>query len=317
MIIFVAGAPFSFTGNAARPFPIRYLEINGLNRLVMEDIAAFYGMRQRIDNKKIKWYGNNMTAKFTVDRRKAEINGTTVHLSYAIADSRDTALLGKVDFYLLVDPLLRNRALPRQKVRTVVIDPGHGGKDPGAEGKSIQEKKIVLQISLRLAQMLHQKGLNVLLTRSDDTFVRIPRRAEIAEENNADIFISIHVNSTSNPSVHGVETFFLPPPNTPGTYSTHPDHRRHDGHAFVKSNTRLAFETQRNILEQTDANDRGIKHSGLSVLSDLSCPGILVEAGFISNRKEERKLATPIYQHRIAAGIARGILAYHRSVTSE
>lgn len=301
---------------ASSPFPVRSLVGDGLRRLAMQDVAAYYGLQQAVRASNIHWRGGHgQEAAFEVDRRQAEINGTTVHLSHAIGEHQGQPTLGEPDFRLLIDPLLRNAALPRQSIRTIVIDPGHGGKDPGTQGARYQEKEIVLQISQRLARILRDQGYRVKMTRDTDEFLALSRRSEIARETGADLFVSIHANSAADSSVQGVETFLLPPFGTPGTYTTRAVNVERPGNAFDKQNIRLAYEIQRRTVQRTRTRDRGTKHALLEVLRNLSCPGVLLEVGFLSNSEEERRLANPNYQNRVATGIAEGINAYRQAVS--
>ncbi len=311
-ILILTAAPGRGERNA--PFPIRHANVNGVSRLLMRDLAAFFGMRQSVRDQTVHWRGRQASAAFTIDRRQAEINGTRVNLSHAVAHYRKMPMLSETDFRLLLDPILRDRALPRQAVRTIVIDPGHGGHDPGAPGSLHQEKEIVLQISQRLAAILRARGFRVHLTRNDDRFLTLPQRTEIARRVNADLMISVHANAAANRSVRGVETFLLNPANTAGTHSNRPDPRTRPGNAFDKQSMRLAYEVQRHILQKVQTNDRGTKHAGFGLLHDLPCPGVLVEVGFLSHAEEERQLGTPAWQARIALGIAEGVLAYRQAV---
>ncbi len=301
---------------APSPFPLRSVQTGSGVRIAMRDAAAFYGLRQTVRDKTVLWSGSGASAEFTVDRRNAKINGIQVNLSHAVAMHEKQPVISEVDFRLLIDPILRARALPRQRVMTVVIDPGHGGRDPGAAGRQHEEKAVVLQISLRLGQILRQQGFRVHMTRVTDQYLTLEQRIEVARRHRADLFVSIHANAAANQSVHGVETFLLPPRGTAGTYTNRVLDTHRAGNAFDKQNLRLAYEIQRHSLARTRANDRGVKHATFQVLRDLPCPGVLIETGFISNPREEQLLANPAYQTRMAAGIAAGIIAYRELVAS-
>ncbi len=299
---------------ANRPFPVRSIKVNQISRVAMHDIAAFYGLSQTVRDKNVYWQGPRNRAEFRIDRRQATINGIKVHLSHAIALYQEQPVLGEIDFRLLIDPILRNAALPRRPVQTVFIDPGHGGKDPGAIGRNHQEKTLALQISRHLARILQQQGFNVRMTRNSDTFISLSQRVEIANAGNADLFVSIHLNSAENKSVQGIETFLLSPRGAAETYSNYPTTRLNAGNQFDKQNLRLAYEIQYHTIRRSNANDRGIKHADFQVLRNLECPGVLIETGFISNLQEEAKLGNQQYQLQIARGIAEGIVAYRNAL---
>ncbi len=173
----------------------------------------------------------------------------------------------------------------------VVIDPGHGGKDPGAVGiGGLQEKHVVLPISHHVRQTLESQGLQVKMTRWDDRFISLAGRTEMANRLNADLFISIHANaiSMSRPDVNGVETFY---------YS--------NGRA-------LAQAIQNSILANINMRNRGVKQANFYVLRNSAMPSVLVEVGFVTGREDAPRLANPNFRKRMADAIAEGILQYVR-----
>lgn len=181
--------------------------------------------------------------------------------------------------------------LPRSTSGRViaVIDPGHGGRDPGAIGiGGLQEKDVVLPISLEVARLLEQQGVRVILTRSDDRFISLAGRAQLANRSRATVFVSIHANaiSMSRPEVNGVETFY-----------------------FV-SGRQLAEYIQGSIMESFDMNNRGVKRARFYVLRNTSMPSALVETGFVTGREDAPRLANPQFRDDMAYAIARGILRY-------
>jgi N-acetylmuramoyl-L-alanine amidase len=171
----------------------------------------------------------------------------------------------------------------------VVIDPGHGGPDPGAVGiNGIQEKGIVLDIGRQVADLLERQGVTVILTRSDDRDLDLEPRVQMAQRANATVFVSIHANaiSMSRPDVNGLETY------------------------YYQSGDRLAQVIHNSILQGTDVRDRGVRQARFYVLRRTSMPAVLIEVGFVTGREDAAKLATPAYRSQMAAAIARGILQY-------
>ncbi|MGF1535667.1 MAG: N-acetylmuramoyl-L-alanine amidase [Elainellaceae cyanobacterium] len=172
----------------------------------------------------------------------------------------------------------------------VVIDPGHGGFDPGAVGRGgLQEKNIVLPVSLQVAQILEQQGVSALLTRRVDREIDLEPRVQIAERANATLFVSIHANAISlnRPDVNGIETYY-----TSG------------------QGQRFAQIVHSSLLQATGGPDRGVRQARFYVLRNTSMPAILVETGFVTGAQDAPRLADPAYQTRLAQGIARGILQY-------
>jgi N-acetylmuramoyl-L-alanine amidase len=178
---------------------------------------------------------------------------------------------------------------PRQGQLTVMIDPGHGGRDPGAVGiGGLREKDINITVSRRVQEILNERGVNAVLTRSDDREIDLEPRVDAAERANADVFVSIHSNaiSMSRPDVNGLETF------------------------YYSSGLRLAQVIHNNVLESTDLDDRGVRRARFYVLVNTSMPAVLVETGFVTGRDDAARFRSPGGMNAIAEGIADGILEY-------
>ncbi|MFM7381800.1 MAG: N-acetylmuramoyl-L-alanine amidase [Microcystaceae cyanobacterium] len=178
----------------------------------------------------------------------------------------------------------------RQAV-TVVIDPGHGGRDPGAIGlRGQQEKVIVLAIARAVARELEAQGINVVMTREDDRFISLKGRVVKAESVKADIFVSIHANAIGRGRSHisGLETY------------------------HYQSGASLARSIHRSILNRVAVRDRGVRRARFYVLRKTSMPSTLVEVGFVTGAEDNRKLANPQYRQRMAEAIAAGIMNYLR-----
>ncbi len=175
----------------------------------------------------------------------------------------------------------------------ILVDPGHGGRDPGAIGNGIQEKNVVLPISLFVGQSLQSMGYTVYYSRTNDVEVDLAPRVSLAERVNADVFVSIHANSLASRSsnVNGVETFYA------------------RGSSMGRE---LATYVQSQIIADTRANDRGPKAAGFYVIARTSMPAILVETGFVTNPTEAANLNNPNYQKVMANAIAKGIDQFMR-----
>ena len=208
--------------------------------------------------------------------------------------------------------------------KTIVIDPGHGGKDPGALGTgSLQEKAIVLSISEKLREVLTRKGYTVLMTRDTNRYIPLKQRTAFATQHKADLFLSIHANASENAKAKGIETYYLSVTSTDKASADIAARENADsGYSIQELETllkgiiqesksedskRLARQVQQTLVQATGAVDRGVKHARFVVLIGTNVPAILIETGFISNPTEGRKLATSAYQHKIATAIAQGI----------
>lgn len=217
-------------------------------------------------------------------------------------------------------------------VRRIVIDAGHGGKDPGAIGPDgLEEKTVVLKVAKKVAQILRKRlGCQVILTRSRDVFLPLEERTAIANADKADLFVSIHANSSPNPHARGVETFFLnfaldkDAMRVAARENATSTKRISDLQSILKDlmrnskimeSKRLAQYVQTGIIDTLKKRYRGIENLGVKqapffVLIGARMPAILTEISFISNRVEERRLESNRYLDLVAQGIANGIISY-------
>ncbi|OIJ11715.1 hypothetical protein BKP37_14820 [Anaerobacillus alkalilacustris] len=177
--------------------------------------------------------------------------------------------------------------------KIIVIDPGHGGNDPGAVAHGYREKDIVLKMSLFLKQKLEQAGAKVVMTRSSDVFVSLSNRTAVAKNANADIFLSIHTNSSTFESAHGTETFW---------------NRNYERHNSEK----LASSLQSKLVQNLGLRDRGVKEAGFEVIKYTQMPSVLIELGFLTNKAEAQKLASSQFQEQAAQAILEGLLDYYK-----
>ena len=214
------------------------------------------------------------------------------------------------------------------KVRRVIIDPGHGGHDTGAIGKNgTREKDVTLAISQKLAEELKERGLEVILTREDDHYVRLEDRAQFANDSRGDLFISIHCNSAASAKLHGVETYTLN--ISADRYSIRLAARENAStekgisdlqfiladlatKANTGESTRLASQVQKSLVgnlskDYSNIKDLGNKEALFYVLLGVKMPAILVETAFLSHAEEEQRLASEEYQDSVAQAIAQGV----------
>lgn len=174
--------------------------------------------------------------------------------------------------------------------KVVVIDPGHGGRDPGAVGNGLYEKNVVFSISNLVIAELRRRGINAISTRSTDVEVDLQPRVDKAEGVRANAFVSIHANaiSLSRPDINGLETYY---------YSS-------------SSGYRLARNIHNSVLRATGMSDRGIREARFYVLRQTSMPAVLVETGFITGARDSANFKSDAYRQKIAQGIVNGIISY-------
>jgi N-acetylmuramoyl-L-alanine amidase len=223
------------------------------------------------------------------------------------------------------------------KVNRIVIDAGHGGHDEGTHGANgLLEKDVVLDVALRLSKLVQSRlGADVLLTRSDDTFIPLPERTAIANAGHADLFLSIHANSSPSPVVAGTETFFLNFTNSASALDVAA--RENAGSeksvgelkdliSSITLNDKIAESQtfaqtiQDAIFPQVArsnvaAKNRGVKRAPFVVLIGASMPSVLAEIGFLTNLREESNLSKPEYRQKIAEALYKGVAQYAQSLS--
>jgi len=246
--------------------------------------------------------------------RKLIFNSVKIDLNTAPVFKNNTHYISSGDWVKVFRPLFYPGTLKKHSVRTITVDMGHGGADPGAIGRISKEKHITLRLGRQLAEVLRSRGYRVYLTRNSDIQIPLERVGVIQNRHRSDLFISIHINAAQDRSISGIETFCLTPYGEASSNSGKPQYKKFGGNKFDENNTALAYNIQRGMLSRTRAVDRGVKRARFVVLRELNAPGVLVEAGFISNRQEERLLNDPAYLRKLANGIADGVDNYRRSV---
>lgn len=220
-------------------------------------------------------------------------------------------------------------------IQRIVIDPGHGGKDPGCIGKKkLQEKSVVLDVSLRLKELLESLGLEVILTRETDIYLAPETRTVVANQKQADLFISIHANANRNSKLSGVETFYLNLSQDPSVVetaarenatSTKNISKMRETLQKILQNTKipeskeLAQVIQNNLVQRlsqkySGVRDLGVKGGPFWVLIGAEIPSVLVEISYLSNPTEEERLRNPEYRQLVAQGIYQGIIAYKNTL---
>ena len=237
-------------------------------------------------------------------------------------------------------------AQKKGKIKTVVIDAGHGGKDPGAVGKKSKEKDITLSVAKKTGDYIKQNcpDVNVIYTRSSDVSVSLLRRAQIANEKNADLFISIHCNANASTQPYGVETFVMGEHRNAANLEVaklenasilYEDNAEEDYGSFNPNspeayimlnffqseykNASLDFaeHVQNQLVKRVGRKDRGVQQAGFLVLYKTAMPSVLVEIGFLSNPNEEKFLCSEDGQTYIASALFRAFRDYKDAYEKE
>jgi N-acetylmuramoyl-L-alanine amidase len=325
------GAAASGPGSAAnrtasRPVAPTVIKINGVSYTDARAWFARLGYKSVFDADRRVLTLSAAAGQIVLegDSRETSLHGLRVFLGEPVALHKGALFVSNIDLDRFLGPILHPAQLAARPLRTLVIDPGHGGQDTGTQNKpgKLDEKVFALDVAKRLRRLLADSdpSLRVLLTREDDRFVALPARAEFANEAKADLFISIHFNAVANnPSVRGTETYVLTPRFQRSTSSQlraaddkvlHPGNR-HDAWSAV-----LGAHMHRQLLGKLKTQDRGYKRARFAVLRLVDCPAVLVEAGYLSNDSEARLIATPEYRGDIAEALAAAVRAYSASLAS-
>jgi N-acetylmuramoyl-L-alanine amidase len=257
--------------------------------------------------------------EFTAGSREFTADGVRVFAGSAIRATRGTLWMSRIDATNLFEPIVApaNGHRFATPLKVIAIDAGHGGIDKGKinERLKIFEKDMALDTARRLKPLLEKQGFKVVMTRATDKKIELADRPELAAKAGAGLFVSIHYNSVESnlQNVSGIEVYrFTPRYQAPVSRT---DVRIEDkignpgdAHGFWSSVA--AYDIHRALLAGLKAPDRAFKHHKFAVLRLAKCPAVLVEAGFLSNDAEARKINTPAYRQKIAEAIAAGIKAY-------
>jgi len=315
-MLFIVAEPYCIEAAPRRP-PVQ--RVSGPGYVRINDWA-------RAHNFELRWLKKDETfqltrqsseLRFTVDSNDADINGVGVRLLFPVAIRDGTPCIAQLDAQTTLDPILSPpRSRRGASVTRICLDPGHGGIDSGNRMGSRQEKAYTLLLAQELATQLTRAGYKVTLTRNSDKFIELPDRAEIAKRRSADLFISLHFNSAPNSAstVRGAEVYCMTPVGAPSTNARgegsnagwYPGNRSNDKNVY------LAYQMQKTVTKGLGAEDRGLHRARFAVLRDATMPAVLIEAGFMSNPSEGRKIFDAGYRKQIAKAIVDGISAYRK-----
>jgi N-acetylmuramoyl-L-alanine amidase len=226
---------------------------------------------------------------------------------------------------------------PERAIKRIVLDPGHGGPDPGALGRrGTREKVVVLDVARRLKKKLEKQGFEVILARDSDQFVSLADRSKCGNSRRADLFVSIHANWSSNRAACGLETYFLSEAKTDweravatrentsfqtGDSGSVPDAGGDVGliladlaqNEYLVESSELAARIQEKTVPYARVKDRGVRQANFYVLRNDFMPAVLVECGFLSNKSEEKLLRQDDHREHLAEGISRGIVEFAKT----
>jgi N-acetylmuramoyl-L-alanine amidase len=291
--------------------------VNGHSYQPLEDWADANGFRASAR------HGNqitltNRTASLVVekDSRTAQVNGVNVALSFPVAADKGQFLVAQLDFAKTITPLLWPPKFGGRKISTIVLDPGHGGKDPGNRVAGRSEKTATLALAGDVRDQLVDAGFRVILTRTKDKFVELPVRPDIANRARADLFVSLHFNATpaGKADVSGPETYCITPvgASSSNAQGEGANYGATTANLSEKKSLLLAYSVQRALVKNLGVEDRSVRRARFAVLREAEMPAILVESGYMTHPVEGKKIFDAAYQKQLAAAIVKGILNYQK-----
>ncbi len=295
-----------------------------------------------IVSKQVTLKGNDVKVRLSVGTYFALVNNQPLILDNQVRIYRGNVVVPYSFALKVFGSMVEKKSFSRRRegdnfyrIRKIVIDPGHGGREPGARSRfGLKEKDVVLDIARRLKGELRGNGMDIILTRSSDRFVSLWQRAHIANTKETDLFISIHANASRARQAHGFETYYLSEATDDNARAlaavenaslyfessslsgVSTDLKATLWDIVYTENRAQSVELARYISQALEKDvkgrNRGVKSARFYVLKYVRMPSVLVEVGFITNRKEEKELEDRRHRQRVAKAIARGILSYKR-----
>ena len=305
------------------------------------------------ESRKIEWRYDTFTRGVSLNKNGHQVNMRAGDDAMTI-DGRIVSLGHPVEIYngtiavpykfkeIVLDDLFGDVKTPRTSrpyilnIKKVVVDPGHGGHDPGAIGRSgLQEKDVNLDIAKRLAKLLRSQGIEVVMTRSTDIFIPLSTRVDIANRSGADLFISVHANANRVRSLNGFEVYYVCPtvgdskralntaksvsfPSSLGMLASNSLNTRAIlWDMFYTEKRAESIELSRSLCwaigKNLDTKLLGVKAARYEVLRGTRMPAVLVEVGFLSNAQEEQRLKNSFYREKAAESLMEGIGDYAKT----
>ncbi|MCC7377638.1 MAG: N-acetylmuramoyl-L-alanine amidase [Verrucomicrobiales bacterium] len=264
--------------------------------------------------------GPNQKFTFLIDGTRVDYNGTGLWFSYPVLLVDGQLIAWAQDVRGVLDTLVQPPRLPPGKrLRTICLDAGHGGKEPGQKSGARLEKQYTLALAQELRALLVDAGFTVVMTRRTDTYVDLAERPAIAGRNSADLFISLHYNASADggSEASGTEVYAMTPEGAKSTNVSADvgSLRAWAGNDFDRENVFLAYHMQRSLLQRLPGTvDRGVRRARFFVLRLAEMPAILIEGGFMSNAGDARWIYSDTGRRRMAQAILEGVQSYKRQV---
>lgn len=299
---------------------------SGRDYVTLQNVSDFYGFKTSVPAvSKITPISSNtpLTRRFvlskgpfsldvTTNSRVIVVNGVKNWMAFPALIKDDKILISRLDLAKTIEPALRPQAVSGYpKVKTVVLDAGHGGHDKGAQSPYGYEKNFALDVARRTRKLLEEKGFKVVMTRDSDEFIPLHTRAQIANKYPDAIFVSIHFNSSlQNRLANGFEVFSCTPRGGPSTNDEQLRRRdlaKENGNENDTVSAVLASAIHHAAIGQIPVTDRGVKDARFAVLRLTKIPAVLFEGGFVSNAMEAKQIASATWRSKLASAITDGV----------
>lgn len=292
---------------------------DGRQWLPLEQVAAYYDMpAPKTSGDSIVMENKMFKVEMSRGERRVRLNGWTFYFSFSVSSHRGDTIVSVFDVRNVLDPIMRpNDRRDPAVLKTVIIDPAGGGAEEGIKSPFVSEKELTLDVALQLRDKLTAAGLNVVLTRGDDSLVAAGARRKIVETVTGEaIYISLRASSSSGSKTLGFETSTLPPAGTPATGESDSaadnDLRLFPGNINDRESLALAIVCQSSAVTKLKTPDLGIKRFRFAELRDIHFPAIVCRMGYLSHRDEAQKLATPEHRALIAQSLSEGVQRYSK-----
>lgn len=320
MCLFALGGGIPKVAAQAKNAGWDLIKIGGRDYVSVEGVKRFYHFTKLVRTGNTVVLENpKVEMRLKVGGNECLMNNVKFVFSHAVEASGNGVYVSRIDLAKLIDPVLRPNFIKNAgNFRTVILDAGHGGKDPGATNPLGTEAVYNLRLAARVKGLLEAKGFKVKMTRETDRYYSLQERVNIANTVKEDaIFVSIHFNSGGR-HARGIETFTLSPPGVShyGSNLKASDAVSRAGNEHDSANIALATALHGSVLRRLGNNtfDRGIKRARFSVLSGVRHPAVLFEGGFMSHPFEARLIANESYQSALAQGMVDAIARYRFAV---
>lgn len=295
-------------------------KIEGRDHVSVDSVRQFYRFAEiERSGKSLSMRNAKVVMKLAIDSPDCFMNGMKFVLCHAVREQDGKAWISRTDLSKLIDPVLRPNFIRNAgNFQTVILDPGHGGKDLGATNPLGTEAHYNLKLAEKTRDLLAKRGFKVVMTRQSDEFLSLQQRVDLANSvrDNA-VFVSIHFNSGGK-QARGIETFTLSPPGVShyGRDMIASDFLKRAGNEHDSANIALATAVHGQLLTRLKAYtfDRGVKRARFNVLSGVRHPAILLEGGFMSHPYEARLIHDEKYQNALANGVVEAIVRYRHAV---